>query len=71
MPKYMPTIAKAVTVYTLTDGTLRVVEYADTPDFCPDRPIFCETPEDALDYLNATDALSINPSWYEGGAKVD
>ena len=67
MPKHLPTIAKAVTVYVMTDGTLRVVEYEDTPSLCPDRPVYCGTAADALDYLNATDALSVNPSWYEGG----
>lgn len=62
-----PTIAQVVTVYTMTDGTLRVCELHDTDlnSFGSERPIYCETPEDALEYLRSTDALSVNPAWYE------
>jgi len=67
--KHHPTIAQVVTVYTMTDGTARIIEHGAT-GLCPELPIYCETPQDVLDYLKATDALVVNPSWYEGGVRV-
>ena len=61
------TIAQVVTVYTLTDGTIRIHEtglYLSDCKNC-EAPVYCETPEDAIEYLRDTDALSVNPKWYE------
>lgn len=64
MPKTTPTIAKVVTAYVMTDATIRIVEYADTPNFATDPAIYCETPEDAIEYISACDLLAVNPAWY-------
>lgn len=73
MPNPQPAIAQIVNVYTMTDGTLRVCEFSTIAarDFSCEPPVFCETPEDVLDYLRDTDALAVNPAWYEENVDND
>jgi len=73
MSKHIPTIAQAVTIYAMSDGTLRICEFSTVAanDFSHEPPVYCETPEDALAYLRDTDALAVNPAWYGEVAVVD
>lgn len=61
-----PTIARAVTLYVMTDDTIRICETdaLDLNTFNAWRPIFCSTPEEAFDYLRNCDVLSTNPAWF-------
>lgn len=65
----MPTIAEVVTAYVMTDGTIHICGFSDVSanDFSHESPVYCETPEDALDYLRDADVLSVNPAWYGRG----
>lgn len=63
-----PTIAKVTTVFTLTDGTVRIFESPLDPAMLHNEPVICcQTEEDALEYLAATNAFGTNPAWFAGG----
>lgn len=65
MRKDSPTIAQVVTVHVMTDGTIRISEFFSFDDLSQGAPVYCTTPEDAIEYLDATDAFSVNPDWYK------
>lgn len=61
------TIAKTITAYVLTDGSIRIYETPlDLADLRNEPPIYCETADDAIKYLDETDSLDVNPNWYTG-----
>ena len=63
MTKSTPTIAHAVNIYTLTDGTVRIIEHEPESINQP-MTVFCEDADAAIAYLRDTDALDVNPAWY-------
>ena len=60
-------IAKVTTILTLTDGSTRIYESSlDLADLRNEPPIYCETADDAIKYLDETGSLDVNPNWYTG-----
>lgn len=62
-------IARAVQILVTVDGTVRIIETdCTTTGVTPVYATFCETAEEAIDFLRDTSALSINPAWYGAGS---